>query len=172
MSTPAPPQPRPGSVEHLRVERRSYVIGTLVVWAVIVAAMLVLFASMEPQVFSQPHATTLQEAFKRANDLKPLTPQQQLLLEIINLVGAVALFFLNWRFSFLIGRPRWAFVSSNPSVRFPPSRWIWWCILALVSLFYFFYLVPQLILTWVLAHLGTVEIRFRESHLQETHGPE
>lgn len=159
-----PDKPEPGSLEHLRIERRSYIIGTLVVWAVILATMLIVFASMEPQIFAQPHAETFSEALKRAGNLTPLTPQQQLLLEIINLVGAVALFFLNWRFSFLIRRPRWAFVSNRADLRLPPLRWVWWIILALVSMFYFFYLVPQLILTWVLAHLGSVEIRERQSH--------
>lgn len=159
-----PDKPEPGPLEHLRIERRSYIIGTLVVWAVILAAMLIMFASMEPQIFAPPRAETFSAALKRASNLTPLTPQQQLLLEIINLVGAVALFILNWRFSFLLRRPRWAFVSKRADLRLPPLRWLWWVILALVSMFYFFYLVPQLILTWVLAHLGTLEIRERQSN--------
>ncbi|HEY8055014.1 MAG TPA: hypothetical protein VIE13_03785 [Terriglobales bacterium] len=156
-SQPHPPSP----LELLRVERRSYIIGTLVVWAVIVVAMVVVFASMEPQLFATPHAQTLQEAMQRAERAAPLTQQQLLLLEGINLLGALALFFLNWRFSFVLQRPRWAFVSSKPGVRFPAIRWLWWAILSLVSLFYFRFLVPQLILTAWMAHWGTQEIRLR-----------
>ncbi|HET9783952.1 MAG TPA: hypothetical protein VFP94_03220 [Terriglobales bacterium] len=152
---------RPSIVDTLRIERRSYVIGTLVVWAVIVVAMVMVFASMEPQLFAAPHAQTLQEAMRRAEQIAPLSQQQMLLLEGINLLGAVALFFLNWRFSFVLQRPRWAFVSSTPGVRFPARRWLWWAILSLVSLFYFRFLVPQLILTAVMAHWGTEEIRRR-----------
>lgn len=152
---------RPSILDTLRIERRSYIIGTLVVWAVIVVAMVVVFASMEPQLFAAPHAQTLQEAMRRAEQVAPLSQQQMLLLEGINLLGAVALFFLNWRFSFVLQRPRWAFVSSTPGVRLPARRWLWWAILSLVSLFYFRFLVPQLILTAVMAHWGTQEIRRR-----------
>lgn len=154
-SQPGPPSP----LDTLRIERRSYIIGTLAVWAVILVAMILVFANMEPQLFAPPHAQTMQEALARARQIAPLTPAQQLLLEGINLLGAVALFFLNWRFSFVLQRPRWAFVSKTPGVRFPAARWLWWAILSLVSMFYFFYLVPQLILTAVMAHWGTQEIQ-------------
>lgn len=160
--TPAPSHA--AVIAHLRVERRSYIIGTLIVWAVIVATMIILIASMEPTLFAAPHATTLQQAMQRARALPPLTPQQQFELEIINLVGGVALFFLNWRFSFLLQRPRWAY-ASRPGGRYPAARWLWWGILALTSLFYLLlYLVPQLVLTAILARWGTQEIQFRQTH--------
>ncbi|MGH9476937.1 MAG: hypothetical protein ACRD1C_11485 [Terriglobales bacterium] len=200
-SVPGPARQDP--IAHLRLERRSYIIGTLIVWGVIVATIIILIASMEPKMFAAPRATTFQVAMQRARELPPLTAQQQLLLEIINVVGGVALFFLNWRFSLLLRRPRWAFAkpggarplfaapwrrSARPpasvaapdtarpaptaggrlpnELAMPPVRWLWWSILFFVSLFYIvLYLLPQLILTVVLAHLATVEIRLRQSPL-------
>ncbi len=152
-------------IAQLRMERRSYILGTLLVWGVVVAATLMLLISMEPKVFSGPPAQTVSAAMAR---MAPLTGEQQLLLQIVNLVGGVALFFLNLRFSLLILRPRWAYLSKDQRVRFSNGRWGWWAILSVNSLFYLsLFLVPQLVMTAVLAHWGTDEIRFRQELMRQ-----
>ncbi|MGH9412792.1 MAG: hypothetical protein ACRD0Y_03540 [Terriglobales bacterium] len=155
-----PVKPELNAVELLRNERRSYIIGSLVVWAVILITLLIILANAERQLFSSAATISFHQAMQRAQQLK-LTPQEQAMREIIDLVGALALFFLNWRFSFLLRRPRWAFVSQRPDARFPAARWLWWLVLAVWSLF--FYVLLQPLCTWLLAHLGTVEIRERQS---------
>ncbi len=152
--------PATDPIAQLRSERRSYILGTLLVWGVVVAATLILLISMEPSVFAGAPAQTVSEAMAR---MKPLTGEQQFLLQMVNLVGGIALFFLNLRFSLLILRPRWAYISKDQKVRFSNGRWGWWAILSLNSLFYLsLFLVPQLVMTGVLAHWGRNEIRFRQ----------
>lgn len=129
----------------LRIERRSFIAGTIVVWVVVVVAVMLLLASMEPQVFNPP-AKTYQETVSR---MKPLTPQQQWEIELVFLAGAVALFFLNYRFSYLLRRPHFAFGSPMAT-----GRWLWWVVLSVNS--YFF--LPQVVLTPLLAHWGSQEI--------------
>jgi hypothetical protein len=162
---PSPPDP----IAHLRLERRSYILGTLLVWGVVLAASVVLFINMEPKVFAGPPAMTVSQAMAR---ITPLTSEQQFLLQLVNLVGGVALFFLNLRFSLLILRPRWAYVSSDGQVKYASGRWGWWAILALNSLFYLsLFLLPQLILTAVLAHWGSVEIQLRQERMRHPPPP-
>lgn len=144
-------------VEQLRIERRSYIIGTLLVWAVIVVATVVLVIAMKPELFAYAQHETMQQALNRINQVAPFTWQQQLLLYVVEMAGAVALFFLNWRFSFLLQRPRSAFVAPTDRPA-PPGRWLWWAVLLLNSMFYASFLIPQLILTWVLAGWGKEEI--------------
>lgn len=137
--------------QQLRIERRSFIIGTVVVWWVIVVTAMLLFVNMEPQVFAAPRATTYQAAMARLQKAPPLTTEQQLVLELIFLVGAVALFFLNWRFSYLMRRPRGAFGAPGT---FSAGRWLWWIALSLNSYFFF----PQVVVTPVLAVWGSQEI--------------
>ncbi|HXR98512.1 MAG TPA: hypothetical protein VN709_11790 [Terriglobales bacterium] len=155
-----------GAVHQLAVERRSFIIGTLLVWAVIVSTVIILFASMEPQLFQAAsttgHVLTLQQVSDQMARLAPLTMQQQLLLDLVVLVGSVALFFLNYRFSFLIRRPRGAFPAPTGAARpgqVTTARWLWWMLLALNSMFYVTFLIPQLILTFLLARWGREEMR-------------
>jgi hypothetical protein len=154
------------AVHQLAVERRSYIIGSLLVWAVIVSTVIILFASMEPQLFQTAantgHVLSLQQVADQMARLAPLTMQQQLLLDLVVLVGSVALFFLNYRFSFLIRRPRGAFPVPSAGARpgqVTTARWLWWMLLALNSMFYVTFLIPQLILTFLLAHWGREEMR-------------
>ncbi|MGH9467292.1 MAG: hypothetical protein ACRD1Y_08045 [Terriglobales bacterium] len=154
------PQQKPADpIEHLRIERRSYILGTIIVWIVILITLAVIYAKMEPGLFSASRTMTLHQALQRE---AKLTPQQQLMRQLIDLLGALALFFLNWRFSFIIQRPRWAFVPKHPDARPPAERWLWWAVLAFFSLF--LYLLLQPLFTWLMAHLGTLEIRDRQSH--------
>lgn len=151
---PTGPRPARDDVAQLRQERRSYIIGSLVVWAVIWVTVLILVASMLPELPRQP---TLQAAI---DQLAKASPSSRLLLDVVVLVGAVALFFLNWRFSMLLRRPRRAFAQPGA---FPPGRWLWWAVLALNSMFYISLIVPQLIVTAVLAHWGSDEILRRSA---------
>jgi hypothetical protein len=149
------PRPAHDEVAQLRQERRSYIIGSLVVWAVIWITVLILVASMLPSLPVQPK---LSDAI---NELAKASPSSRLLLDLVVLVGAIALFFLNWRFSVLLRRPRGAF--GSPPGTFSSGRWIWWVVLALNSMFYVSLIVPQLIVTAVLARWGNEEILRRSA---------
>lgn len=146
-------------IQHLRIERRSYIVGTLVVWAVIVVTWIVLYAAMEPQLFTHP-SSNLHDAMARF--VQP-TGEQLWILTMAWMVGAIALFFLNWRFSVLLQRPRGAFGGPRPQLG---VRWLWWAALSLNSMFYVQFLLPQLIVTAILAHWGKQEIE-RRVRLQE-----
>lgn len=135
--------------EQLRVERRSFILGTVVVWLVVLAAVTLLVASMEPQMFANPPAKTYQEAEAR---LRPLSPGQQWEVELVFLAGAVALFFLNYRFSYLLRRPHFAFAPERSGTT---GRWLWWVVLSVNSYFYF----PQIVLTPLLARWGAEEVK-------------
>jgi hypothetical protein len=148
------PNPVLNALDQLRLERRSYIIGSLVVWVVIWVTVLILVASMLPQL---PRQSTLQAAIEQ---FAKVSASSRLLLDVVVLVGAVALFFLNWRFSALLRRPRGAF--SGPGV-FPPRRWMWWAVLALNSMFYISLIIPQLVVTAVLARWGSEEIARRSA---------
>ncbi|MGH9418264.1 MAG: hypothetical protein ACRD01_16715 [Terriglobales bacterium] len=156
---PAPPL---DPIAHLRLERRSFIIGSLLVWAVILTTLAILYAQMEPQMFQMAQHQTLSQAMAKLNQLRPLNWQQQLALDLVVLLGAVALFFLNWRFSILLQRPRSAFVPA-PGANLPAHRWLWWAVLAANSLFYATLVFPQLVVTFVLAAWGSQEIK-RRSH--------
>ena len=152
------PNPAQNPLEQLRIERRSYIFGTLLVWAVIVTTWVILIVSMYPQLFAYAKNETFQQAMTRAQQLAPPDWHQQLLLYVIELVGAVALFFLNWRFSFVLQRPQKAFIAPPPGVRMPTARWLWLLVLLFNSMFYLTLLLPQLILTYVMAGWGKQEI--------------
>ncbi|MGH9481540.1 MAG: hypothetical protein ACRD1L_05560 [Terriglobales bacterium] len=156
------PPPRPATeaeIEQLRIERRSYIVGTLVVWGVILVSMVVLIATMKPELFANAQNETLRQALARVGGLSPLTVQQQLLIYMVELAGAVALFFLNWRFSVLLQRPHSAF-NSEPGTE-PYRRWLWWVALLFNSMFYVSLLIPQLVITYLLASWGKEEIARR-----------
>lgn len=149
-------------VQALKLERRSYIIGSLLVWAVIFTGILLAYASMFPQLFQNNAHETVHQAMQRLQQLPAPTYKQELVLEGIYLVGAFALFFLNWRFSFLLRRPRGAFVA-HTGKNAPPLRWLWWIVLSVNSMFYTM-LFPQWIITGLLAHWGTEEIRRLSAH--------
>lgn len=155
--TQAPPQ---DPIATLRLERRSFIIGTLLVWAIILVTLAILYAQMEPQFFQAAQHQTLSQAMSKLNQMHPLDWQQQLALDLVVLVGAVALFFLNWRFSILLQRPHSAFVAP-PGSTLPPRRWLWWTVLAVNSLFYATLVFPQLVVTFLLAAWGSQEIKRR-----------
>lgn len=134
--------------QFLRVERRSFILGTVVVWVVVLVAVLLLVASMEPQLFALPPGTSYRAA---ETHMRPLTPGQQWEVELVFLAGAVALFFLNYRFSYLLRRPHFAFAPERPGTT---GRWLWWVVLSVNSYFY----IPQIAITPLLAHWGTQEI--------------
>jgi hypothetical protein len=159
----------PDPIAQLRIERRSYILGTLLVWGVVLTATMILFANMEPKVFAMPPAQTVSAVMAR---ITPLTSEQQFVLQMVNLVGGVALFFLNLRFSLLMLRPRWAYISRDGQVRFSTGRWGWWALLSLNSLFYLSLLLPQLILTGVMAHWGTGEIKLRQELMRHPPPPQ
>lgn len=148
-------------IEQLRIERRSYILGTLLVWAVILVAWIILVASMYPQLFDFSKHVTFSQAVTRAQQVPPPTWEQQLLLYVIQLAGGIALFFLNWRFSFLMQRPEKAFRIPPPGVRMPSARWLWLLVLLFNSMFFLTLVVPQLILTAVMARWGKQEISRR-----------
>ncbi|HUX67190.1 MAG TPA: hypothetical protein VMV31_06855 [Terriglobales bacterium] len=157
------PVPAPHPLEQLRIERRSYILGTLLVWAVIITTWIILISSMYPQLFTYAKTETFSQAMARAQQLAPPAGHQQLLLYVVELVGAVALFFLNWRFSFLLQRPKPAFIAPRPGGRMPPARWLWLMLLLANSMFYLNLLLPQLILTFVLARWGKQELARRSA---------
>lgn len=145
----------PSGLERLRIERRSYIVGTLLVWVVILAAQLTLLALMFPGILHQPSTAHASQAVAAAE--KAMTQQQRAWLGLVQVVGAVALFILNWRFSLEIRRPRGAFPPPNEPGRYPAWRWLWWSLLAVNS--YFF--LPQVVVTPVMAHWGKQELAER-----------
>lgn len=147
--------PQISQIEHLRSERKSYIVGSLVVLGVcyivdsILAAMI-----LWPYMMAQPMPGTFSEQMQRMMSVMPkLTEKPHYELVVVQLVGAVALFFLNWRFSLLIRRPRATFAQLG----FSWPRLGWWLVLFLVSM-YFMQLIPELILIGILAHWGRQEI--------------
>ncbi|MGH9519891.1 MAG: hypothetical protein ACRD2D_09580 [Terriglobales bacterium] len=131
------------------MERRSFILGTAVVWVVVLVAVTLLVVSMEPQIFTAPQPQTRQQVMAR---MKPLTAGQQWEVELVFLAGAVGLFFLNYRFSYLLRRPHFAFAPERPGTT---GRWLWWVVLSVNSYFFF----PQIVITPLLARWGTEEIK-------------
>lgn len=131
--------------ERLVQERRSFIIGTLLVLGVAVGAASALYIIL---LGSLP--ATVSEMAQRLTKLEAsLTWQQYISVQLIYWAGGAGLFFLNFRFSLLLRRPFKAFQPTRS-----PARALWWVVLFMNSVFYTF-LFPQLMITWLLAHWGS-----------------
>jgi uncharacterized membrane protein len=148
-------------VEFLQKERKSFIIGSLLVLGVcFVAVLIMLSLIVGPHLRSAPELHSLADYKrwqKQVTDYLQASPQWGILL--IRYAGALGLFFLSWRFSALIRRPHAVF--AKPGFSWP--RLGWWLLLFLASMM-FLQLIPELLVIAVLAHWGTDEIRRRSAH--------
>jgi len=145
-------------VEFLQKERKSFIVGSLIVLGVSFFAVLVLLTMIVgPHLRTPPELHSLadyQRWQQQVLGYLQAGPQWGLLL--IRYAGALGLFFLSWRFSALLRRPRKVFL--QPGFSLP--RMGWWLVLFLASMM-FLQLIPELLVIGVLAHWGTEEIRRR-----------
>ena len=142
--TPAAFQHDAGATRHFRrLERRRSIIGSLVVFFVVVTTLSVLFLMMHPDYFKSP-PTNWSDFNARLAQManSPPSTEQQIVTQVVELAGAAGLFFLNLRFSFLIRRPRTAF---TPGPGQSLNRLWWWSVLFANSLLYIPVLLANII---------------------------
>ncbi len=152
--------PQPKLVEYLRVERRSYLWGSILVLLIVSAAQAALLLMHLPHgsllsMFGGNQSFVQQEKnFLALRDR--VIEQHQIAFLLLSLSGALATLILNLRISMLINRPRGAF---GPDSR-TGMRWSWLLFLAAAPV-----LVPyvEIAIIVVLTRWASQEIRARSA---------
>jgi hypothetical protein len=137
----------------LRSERRSFVTGSILVLFVTKMAIATLAAIiLSPAIHRAPEPQTFSAMLERMRQsFAVLALHPPITLVAVELVAVLALFVLNYRYSSLIRRPRWAFGPSAGS----GGRLMWATLLLINSLVYdSFFLLPEIVLVVLLARWG------------------
>ena len=157
-------------VEYLRVERRSYLWGSILVLLIVYAAQFALMMMHLPHgalVPSSAHMNSqvlMQQMHQQWALMQKITREHPIAFMLLSLSGTLATLILNMRISMLINRPRGAFGPESRSA----LRWTWLLLLAAGPV-----LLPPLEIVFIvlLTRWASQEIRARAAASGAGAGP-
>lgn len=157
---------QPQLLTYLRTERRSYLLGSILVLVIVLAALYAIVLMNFPpgalKSMLQPGANQA-AMMSRIRQLTQTVMQQHMgAILLLSFAGALATLVLNLRMSMLLNRPRGAF---GPDAR-PAQRWPWLSLLIVgavsFSLIPFVGLVLEIVFIVLLTRWANQEIRARQ----------
>ncbi len=149
----------PLTAERLQSERRGFIIGSIVVLAVVLLTTLILIGPAVRQALNSMQGNK-HPSFSQMD--ASMAKHEPLSADLMFIAGALGLLVLNLRFSRLIRHPRAAYRVPADATSMG-ARLAWLLLLVLNSLFYTA-IIPEVIILALLSHWATLEIRQLRAH--------